>query len=388
MCSMDFSGAWGVDLSMHRKLYIHHVRKGACWLVPFTSSNPIKMEAGDYAITTGNVGHALAKSPESKFLPLEDALKTTTDDIDAELSCCYFSRNCREKIPLIDWLPQVIHISKDQLVHRQEIQLLMDILEREKDNPTSSRETVTSRLIEALYVYLLRAWEDSPEGKAVKKHAVVSDLQIAQALSTIHSQYDQSWTVESLATKSSMSRAAFSRRFSELVGASPIAYLTKYRMQNAAQMLGTDSNTLIEIAQKIGYEDEFSFSKAFKRIKGVSPGHYLGLTEAFRSTYLSPDEVDTRPTSMGKAIPETEVFVVNASGERCAPGETGILVHRGPTVSLGYWGRPEDTARVIRKNPLVQDNEGGDLICYSGDLVRMDQVDYLVFVGCEDGMSK
>lgn len=113
-----------------------------------------------------------------------------------------------------------------------------------------------------------------------------------------------------------------------------------------------------------------------------------GLTEAFRSTYLPPEEVDRRPTSIGKAIPECEVFAVTADGQRAAPGEPGILVHRGPTVSLGYWKRPEDTARVLRPNPLIPPSCGGDTVCYSGDLVTQDEDGFFYFVGRDDAMIK
>jgi acyl-CoA synthetase (AMP-forming)/AMP-acid ligase II len=113
-----------------------------------------------------------------------------------------------------------------------------------------------------------------------------------------------------------------------------------------------------------------------------------GLTEAFRSTYLPPAEADTRATSIGKAIPETEIFVVSDDGKLCGPGEEGILVHRGPTVSLGYWNRPEDTARVIRPHPFIPADEGGDLVCYSGDRVRSDEDGYLYFVARADAMIK
>src|SRR5262249_47431322 len=78
-----------------------------------------------------------------------------------------------------------------------------------------------------------------------------------------------------------------------------------------------------------------------------------GLTEAFRSTYLPPEELDRRPTSMGKAIPDTEILVVNEHGQPCKPGEVGELVHRGPTVSLGYWGKPELTSQVLRPHPFI-----------------------------------
>jgi acyl-CoA ligase (AMP-forming) (exosortase A-associated) len=114
-----------------------------------------------------------------------------------------------------------------------------------------------------------------------------------------------------------------------------------------------------------------------------------GLTEAFRSTYLPPEELDRRPTSMGKAIPDTEILVLNEHGQLCKPGEPGELVHRGPTVSLGYWNRPEDTARALRPNPLLPPEMGDcEKVCYSGDLVKMDEDGFLYFIGRRDTMIK
>src|SRR6266481_4838822 len=114
-----------------------------------------------------------------------------------------------------------------------------------------------------------------------------------------------------------------------------------------------------------------------------------GLTEAFRSTYLPPEELDRRPTSMGKAIPDTEILVLNEHGQPCKPGEIGELVHRGPTVSLGYWNRPEDTARALRPNPLLPQEMGDcERVCYSGDLVKTDDEGFLYFVGRRDTMIK
>jgi acyl-CoA synthetase (AMP-forming)/AMP-acid ligase II len=114
-----------------------------------------------------------------------------------------------------------------------------------------------------------------------------------------------------------------------------------------------------------------------------------GLTEAFRSTYLPPEEVDRRPTSMGKAIPDTEILVINEAGRLCEPGQIGELVHRGPTVSLGYWGRPEDTAAALRPNPLLLPELGDcERVCYSGDLVKMDEEGFLYYVGRRDTMIK
>jgi acyl-CoA ligase (AMP-forming) (exosortase A-associated) len=114
-----------------------------------------------------------------------------------------------------------------------------------------------------------------------------------------------------------------------------------------------------------------------------------GLTEAFRSTYLPPDQLNQRPTSIGKAIPNTEILVVSENGKRCRPGEVGELVHRGPTVSLGYWNQPELTATVLRPHPFLPREVGEvERVCYSGDYVTMDEEGYLYFVGRRDTMIK
>jgi acyl-CoA ligase (AMP-forming) (exosortase A-associated) len=114
-----------------------------------------------------------------------------------------------------------------------------------------------------------------------------------------------------------------------------------------------------------------------------------GLTEAFRSTYLPAEELDRRPTSMGKAIPDTEILVLNEHGEPCALGEVGELVHRGPTVAMGYWGNREATDCVLRPNPLLPPEMGdAERVCYSGDWVKMDEDGFLFYVGRRDAMIK
>jgi len=114
-----------------------------------------------------------------------------------------------------------------------------------------------------------------------------------------------------------------------------------------------------------------------------------GLTEAFRSTYLPPDEVDRRPDSMGKAIPNAEILVVREDGTPCAPGEPGELVHRGVHVALGYWNDPEKTAE--RYKPVPGQLAGlviPELAVWSGDTVKMDEDGYLYFIGRRDEMIK
>ena len=107
-----------------------------------------------------------------------------------------------------------------------------------------------------------------------------------------------------------------------------------------------------------------------------------GFTEAFRSTYLKPEDLDRRPTSIGKAIPQTEVRILNDDGNTCAPGEVGELTHRGPTVALGYWGLPELTKDVFRAR------RDGERVCYSGDLVKSDDEGFIYYVGRRDALIK
>lgn len=121
----------------------------------------------------------------------------------------------------------------------------------------------------------------------------------------------------------------------------------------------------------------------------AAPYLMYGLTEAFRSTYLDPAEIDRRPDSIGKAIPNAEVLVVREDGSECAPGEEGELVHRGALVALGYWNDPERTAE--RFKPAPGRPEGlptPELAVWSGDMVVRDEEGFLYFVGRRDEMIK
>ena len=114
-----------------------------------------------------------------------------------------------------------------------------------------------------------------------------------------------------------------------------------------------------------------------------------GLTEAFRSTFLPPDQLDKRPDSMGKAIPNVEILVVNDQGEECTSGEPGELVHRGALVTKGYWNDPDKTKQVFRNNPLLKDQEHlHEIVVYSGDLVKKDEEGFLYFISRNDQMIK
>jgi acyl-CoA synthetase (AMP-forming)/AMP-acid ligase II len=114
-----------------------------------------------------------------------------------------------------------------------------------------------------------------------------------------------------------------------------------------------------------------------------------GLTEAFRSTYLPPEQVDIRPESIGKAIPNAEILVVREDGSECAPGEPGELVHRGALVALGYWNDPEKTAERFKPCPSqLAEIPLTEIAVWSGDQVKKDAEGYLYFISRKDEMIK
>ncbi len=121
----------------------------------------------------------------------------------------------------------------------------------------------------------------------------------------------------------------------------------------------------------------------------AKPFLMYGLTEAFRSSYLPPAEVDRRPDSIGKAIPNVELMVVGDDGNICGAGEVGELVHRGPLVGLGYWNDSERTAHRFRPAPGQPDGiPTEELAVWTGDSVTMDDDGFLYFVGRLDDMIK
>jgi acyl-CoA synthetase (AMP-forming)/AMP-acid ligase II len=118
----------------------------------------------------------------------------------------------------------------------------------------------------------------------------------------------------------------------------------------------------------------------FPRVKIYS---MYGLTECKRVSYLPPEEIDNRPASVGKGMPNEEVYIVNESGEKVGPGVVGELVVRGSNVMRGYWKSPADTDRVLKDGPYP-----GEKVLYTGDLFRMDEEGYLYFVARKDDLIK
>jgi amino acid adenylation domain-containing protein len=124
-----------------------------------------------------------------------------------------------------------------------------------------------------------------------------------------------------------------------------------------------------------------------RQLRGLFPQARLysmyGLTECKRVTYLDPDQLDIRPTSVGRGMPNEEVWLVDEAGRRLPNGSTGELVIRGSNVMRGYWDKPEETAKRLRPGPIA-----GELVLHSGDIFRTDAQGYLYFVARKDDIIK
>jgi acyl-CoA ligase (AMP-forming) (exosortase A-associated) len=131
-----------------------------------------------------------------------------------------------------------------------------------------------------------------------------------------------------------------------------------------------------------------TLTKLRAMVPTAKPYLMYGLTEAFRSTYLPPEEVDRRPDSIGRAIPNAEILVLREDGTRCAPNEPGELVHRGALVGLGYWNDPQRTAERYKPLRCESGLTLPEYAVYSGDTVRADEEGYLYFIGRRDEMIK
>ena len=134
--------------------------------------------------------------------------------------------------------------------------------------------TIVSRLADILFIQALRSWMESTVGDGEGWLAALRDPPIGMALGHIHQAPGEDWTVASLAAQVGMSRSAFSARFTAMVGKPPLHYLTRWRMQLAGDLLADDGMSISEIAERVGYQSESPFSKAFKQHTGMAPGAY------------------------------------------------------------------------------------------------------------------
>jgi AraC-like DNA-binding protein len=148
---------------------------------------------------------------------------------------------------------------------------LVPLLAEEIVKDELGQEAVLDRLLDLLLIAVLRAWFARPEAQAPAWYRAHSDPVVGRALKMIHNNPAHPWTVANLAHATGVSRAALARRFTELVGEPPMAFLTGWRLALAADLLREPDTTIATIADKVGYGSSFALSTAFKRVRGISP---------------------------------------------------------------------------------------------------------------------
>jgi AraC-like DNA-binding protein len=148
------------------------------------------------------------------------------------------------------------------------------VLSAELSNDCPGVQTAVHRLVDVLVVHLLRTWLDADADGAAWSWTAPLDVEVTSALARVQADPARRWTVGALAAAVGLSRAAFARRFTELVGEPPSTYLTRRRLELAARRLRDTTESLRAIADAVGYSSEFTFSRAFTRAYGEPPGRY------------------------------------------------------------------------------------------------------------------
>ncbi|HET9409496.1 MAG TPA: AraC family transcriptional regulator [Candidatus Sulfotelmatobacter sp.] len=257
--------------------------RGNCWLSVEGVPEPIPLTGGDCFL--------LAKGTS---IVLRDSLRTrprwTFGEIGAKANgnvalyggggapttivCGSLSFDHASLKPITQLLPSFILMKADQ-ARTLALNNTVQALASEMAEQAPGSEVVANRLAEVLFIQVLRAHIASRPDHNKGWLRAVFDPQVGAALNAIHDSVDTPWTVESLAEAAGMSRSAFAVRFKELLGQTPLEYVTEWRMQKAMQFLQQRDKKLTDVARSVGYESDASFSKAFKRVVGANPGEYL-----------------------------------------------------------------------------------------------------------------
>ena len=175
--------------------------------------------------------------------------------------------------PLADLFPRLI------LLRGAEAEILplkktVELLVSEVDASTQGSEAAVQHLSNLLLIQALRSHIQTSPTESIGWLRALSDSQIGAALNSMHQRIEHPWTVASLASEAGMSRSAFALRFKELVGESPLEYLTRWRMYRGSDLLRESDRKLADVAQAVGYDSDGAFHKAFKRVLGIAPGEY------------------------------------------------------------------------------------------------------------------
>ncbi|MEV8019410.1 AraC family transcriptional regulator [Streptomyces sp. NPDC086554] len=279
---------WGLRFAPSNGAGFHVVLQGSAWLLPAgDGAEPVGLGPGDVVFLSHGRGHGLASAPDA---PLEDFSlapdgswpKTEGDGTATTVLLCGAYQLDRARAhPLLAELPEVVHLPARVGEHAS-LRAAVELLGAELADAQPGSDAVIPALLDTMLLYILRAWwlRGQSAGHATGWAAALRDPSVRAALYAIHDDPARPWTVEELGARAGLSRAAFARRFAASVGASPLAYLTWWRMTTAGRLLREEDLPLRRVAERAGYTSEFAFSRAFKREFGVAPGQYRRLRAA------------------------------------------------------------------------------------------------------------
>jgi len=282
-CRSELSAPYGIDLpALPGSLMFHIVTSGRAWL-EVDGEEPLCLQPGELGLVPHGRGHRLVSEPGQPTRDLFDLPRTLLSKryewlrhggggAPCSMLCGAVSFDHPAAIKLISALPRLVHVDAWSEPEAQWLQSTLHFIAAEASQLQPGGETIITRLCDVLVIQAIRAWMRSSQAGGSGWLAALQDEQIGPALAQVHRQPEHTWSVESLAALCSMSRSAFAARFAELVGESPMRYVTRWRMQVALGWLRESDATLLEVALRLGYSSEAAFSRAFKRAIGSSPG--------------------------------------------------------------------------------------------------------------------
>lgn len=272
---------WGIAVEPMHNAAIHVVQAGECWLRLEGKTEPVHIGEGDMLLVAGGVAHQISSPADAPVMPMQMAFaRARIEDGQAggknrtTLLCAKFSMQEWVPNPLVPLLPPLIHLTHAQVSAHESLRLVGELLRIEAGGLNTGHDIVAPRLLDSALVFLLRAWLESQPIQTAGWFSALRDPSIARALRLIHSAPEKPWTVEVLARNVGQSRATFARRFARIMGEPPLGYIARWRMNIAARALAQTRDTVDQIAHRVGYESTPSFSQAFHRIAGRSPGEY------------------------------------------------------------------------------------------------------------------
>ncbi|MFM0500742.1 AraC family transcriptional regulator [Paraburkholderia caffeinilytica] len=262
---------------------------GYPFYVVIAGMDPVFVQPGDFVLIPGGNEHVLCSSPDVRPVSMaaimsKDGVQpqmntplTFTGGGDGPVTEMYTAiigfREARRN-PFLSVLPPVIHIHANNPAVPPWLTATMQAFIQESMNCELGWAIAAARLADVLFVHLLRAYISSAHQANFGWLRAMKDVHLVKAMALIHREPSKAWTVDDLATASGMSRSRFSARFLELVGETPIAHLTAYRMFLAAGKLTLGNANLAEVAQSVGYSSDKAFTRAFRRWSGMPPKTY------------------------------------------------------------------------------------------------------------------